>query len=67
MEEMDYRDFVSKDASVKILKKITDNAKQMQMQMQCDCLFWGRSFEDTYENAQCRKMKQMQPMQLCII
>ena len=41
MEEMDYRDFVSKDASVKILKKITDNAKQMQMQMQCDCLFWA--------------------------
>ena len=26
------------------------------------CLFSGRSFEDTFENAQWRKIKQMQPM-----
>ena len=31
------------------------------------CLFSGRRFEDTCENAQWRKVKQMQPMRLCIL
>ena len=30
-------------------------------------VFAGRQFEDTFENAQWRKVKQMQPMWLCII
>ena len=31
------------------------------------CLFSGRQFEDTFENAQWRKDKQMQPTWLCIL
>ena len=30
------------------------------------CLFLGRQFEDTFENTQWRKAKQMQPMRLCL-
>ena len=30
------------------------------------CIFWGRHFEETFENAQWRKVKQMQPMRLCL-
>ena len=30
------------------------------------CIFWGRHFEETYENPQWRKVIQMQPMWLCI-
>ena len=30
------------------------------------CLFSGRKFEDTFENAQWREIKQMQPMRFCI-
>ena len=31
------------------------------------CLFSGRPFEETFENAQWRKVKQMQPMWLCLL
>ena len=30
------------------------------------CIFWGRPFEETFENAQWRKVKQMQPVWLCL-
>ena len=30
------------------------------------CLFSGKPFEDTLENAQWRKVQQMQPMRLCL-
>ena len=31
------------------------------------CILWGKQFEDTFENAQWRKNKQLQPMWLCIL
>ena len=33
----------------------------------CDCLLTGRPFEETFKNAQWRKVKQMQSMWLCIL
>ena len=33
------------------------------MQPMCLCIFSGRQFENSFEKAQCRKVKQMQPMQ----
>ena len=43
---------------------ITDN-KEKSKQMWL-CLFRSKLFEETFESAQCRKVKQMQPMQLSI-
>ena len=31
------------------------------------CLIWGKQFDDAFYNAQWRKVKQMQPMWLCLI
>ena len=31
------------------------------------CMLWYKGIEDTFENAQWRKVKQMQPMQLCML
>ena len=31
------------------------------------CILSGRQFEDTFENSQWRKAKQMQPVQICFL
>ena len=40
----------------------TNSWKLKQMQPMRLCLFLGKQFEDTFENTQWRKAKQMQPM-----
>ena len=53
-------DFGLKDANVKSLKK---NADCLKKSHECyQCIFSERPFEETFENAQWRKVTQMPPL-----
>ena len=38
-----------------------------RMQPMWQCIFWCKQFEETFKNTQWRKVKQMQPVRLCIL
>ena len=51
-----------------VLVKAMKNEEKSKKCNQCDyTTSWAASFEDTFENAQWRKVKQMQPMRLCLL